>query len=69
MTLQYLWLPGRPHAEDLGLTINDKEFEEAQAQSKEASKASLKKGATNLVKLEIYDLDALAKKDDVQKKE
>jgi alanyl-tRNA synthetase len=54
-------------AEDLGLTINDKEFEEAQAQSKEASKASLKKGATNLVKLEIYNLDALAKNDDVQK--
>jgi len=54
-------------AEELGLTINDKEFEEAQAQSKEASKASLKKGATNLVKLEVHDLDALAKNDDVQK--
>jgi len=54
-------------AEELGLTINDKEFEEAQAQSKEASKASLKKGGTNLVKLEVHDLDALAKNDDVQK--
>jgi alanyl-tRNA synthetase len=54
-------------AEELGLTINDKEFEEAQAHSREASKASLKKGATNLVKLEVHDLDALAKNDDVQK--
>lgn len=54
-------------AEELGLTINDKEFEEAQAQSKEASKASSKKGATNLVKLEVHDLDTLAKNDDVQK--
>jgi alanyl-tRNA synthetase len=54
-------------AEELGLTINDKEFGDAQAQSKEASKASLKKGATNIVKLEVHDLDALAKNDDVPK--
>lgn len=54
-------------AEELGLSINDAEFEEAQAQSKEASKASLKKGATNLVKLDVHDIAALERNDQVPK--
>lgn len=43
-------------AEELGLEINDAEFNEAQAASKEASKATLKKGAGNIVKLDVHDL-------------
>ncbi|KAF8894893.1 tRNA synthetases class II (A)-domain-containing protein [Gymnopilus junonius] len=54
-------------AEELGLTINDTEFEEAQAQSKEASKASLKKASTNMVKLDVHDIAALERNDQVPK--
>lgn len=54
-------------AEELGLSINDAEFEEAQAQSKEASKASLKKGATDVVKLDVHDIAALERNDQVPK--
>ncbi|PPQ99712.1 hypothetical protein CVT24_009695 [Panaeolus cyanescens] len=54
-------------AEELRLTINNQEFEEAQAQSKEASKASLKKGGSDLVKLDVHDLAALEKNSDVPK--
>ncbi|KAJ3931584.1 MAG: tRNA synthetases class II (A)-domain-containing protein [Lentinula lateritia] len=43
-------------AEELGLEINEAEFNEAQAASKEASKATLKKGAGNIVKLDVHDL-------------
>ncbi|KAF9481569.1 hypothetical protein BDN70DRAFT_876232 [Pholiota conissans] len=54
-------------AEELGLTINDEEFEAAQAHSKEASKSSLKKGAANLVKLDVHDIASLEKNPDVPK--
>lgn len=48
-------------AEELGLTINDAQFEAAQAHSKEASKGAAKKGTEALVKLEVHDLAALEK--------
>lgn len=48
-------------AEELGLGVNDLEFEEAQAASKEASKATKKKGNTDLVKLDVHDLAILEK--------
>lgn len=54
-------------AEELGLTVNDKEFEEAQAASKEASKASLKKGSSAGVKLDVHDIATLEKNDAVPK--
>lgn len=53
-------------ADELGLTVDEKEFEEAQAQSKEASKA-LKKGAKDVVKLDVHDIAALEKNPDVPK--
>ncbi|KAH9972402.1 tRNA synthetases class II (A)-domain-containing protein [Lactifluus volemus] len=46
-------------AEELGLGVNHKEFEEAQAASREASKASLKVGAKDVVKLDVHDIAAL----------
>jgi alanyl-tRNA synthetase len=46
-------------AGELGLGVNKKEFEEAQAASKEASKASLKIGAKDVVKLDVHDIAAL----------
>ena len=46
-------------AEELGLGVNNKEFEEAQAASREASKASLKVGAKDIVKLDVHDIAAL----------
>lgn len=54
-------------AEELGLTINDEEFEAAQAHSKEASKSDVKKGGANVVKLDVHDLAALEKDADVPK--
>jgi alanyl-tRNA synthetase len=54
-------------AEELGLSINDKEFEEAQAWSKEASKASQKKGGAEVVKLDVHDIAALEKDESVPK--
>lgn len=54
-------------AEELGLSINDKEFEEAQSWSKEASKASLKKGETTVIKLDVHDIAALEKDGTVPK--
>jgi alanyl-tRNA synthetase len=46
-------------AEELGLGINDAEFDAAQAWSKEASKASLKRDTTDTVKLDVHDIAAL----------
>lgn len=46
-------------AEELGLGVNDQEFEEAQALSKEASKATKKKEVTDIVKLDVHDLATL----------
>ena len=54
-------------AEELGLTVNEEEFIEAQAQSKEASKASLKKGTKDVVRLDVHDIAALEKNADVPK--
>lgn len=54
-------------AEELGLEINDTEFDEAQAASKEASKATLKKGTGDLVKLDVHDIATLEKDDSVPK--
>ncbi|KAF9076559.1 tRNA synthetases class II (A)-domain-containing protein [Rhodocollybia butyracea] len=54
-------------AEELELEINDTEFDEAQAASKEASKATLKKGGGDLVKLDVHDIAALEKNDSVPK--
>ncbi|KAF8161022.1 tRNA synthetases class II (A)-domain-containing protein [Crassisporium funariophilum] len=46
-------------AEELGLSVNEEEFELAQAQSKEASKATNKTKATEVVKLDVHDIAAL----------
>ncbi|KAJ7901677.1 tRNA synthetases class II (A)-domain-containing protein [Mycena olivaceomarginata] len=54
-------------AEELGLGINDSEFEAAQAWSKEASKASLKRGTTDTVKLDVHDIASLEKNASVPK--
>ncbi|KAJ2922012.1 hypothetical protein H1R20_g15075, partial [Candolleomyces eurysporus] len=54
-------------AEELGLGINDAEFEEAQQQSKEASKGNTKKDTAEIVKLDVHDLAALEKNDSVPK--
>ncbi|KAJ7497173.1 tRNA synthetases class II (A)-domain-containing protein [Mycena latifolia] len=54
-------------AEELGLGINDAEFDAAQAWSKEASKASLKRDTTDMVKLDVHDIAALEKNSNVPK--
>lgn len=54
-------------AEELGLGINEKEFEDAQAWSKEASKATQNKDAATVVKLDVHDIAALEKGGDVAK--
>lgn len=54
-------------AEELGLTINNDEFEKAQAQSKAASQASSKKGKKDVVKFDVHDLASLEKDPDVPK--
>lgn len=52
-------------AEELGLSVDEKGFEAAQAISKEASKASLKKGDMDIVKLDVHDIAALEQNDGV----
>ncbi|KAH9949608.1 tRNA synthetases class II (A)-domain-containing protein [Amylocystis lapponica] len=54
-------------AEELNLTINDDEFEAAQAHSKEASKASSKKAGKDAIKLDVHDIAALEKMANVPK--
>jgi alanyl-tRNA synthetase len=54
-------------AEELGLGVNNEEFEAAQAASREASKASLKVGAKDVVKLDVHDIAALEKDTSVLK--
>jgi alanyl-tRNA synthetase len=54
-------------AEELGLGVNDKEFEQAQLKSKEASKASSKKGGVAVLKLDVHDISALEKNTAVPK--
>jgi alanyl-tRNA synthetase len=54
-------------AEEQGLKINQKEFEAAQAASKEASKGLAKKSDTEIVKLDVHDIAQLEKNADVPK--
>jgi alanyl-tRNA synthetase len=53
-------------ADELGLTVDEEEFELAQAQSKEASKA-IKKTNKDTVKLDVHDIAALENNDAVPK--
>ena len=53
-------------AEERGLTIDNTEFEEARLKAREASKGE-KKAASDLVKLDVHDLDRLSKMNDVTK--
>ena len=54
-------------AEELQLDINEQEFLDAQHASKEASKATAKKGETDIVKLDVHDIATLEKNVDVPK--
>jgi alanyl-tRNA synthetase len=54
-------------AEELGLGVNNREFEEAQTASREASKASLKVGSKDVVKLDVHDIAALENNTSVPK--
>lgn len=46
-------------AQEINLGVNDVQFEEAQAQSKEASKARGKEAGKEIVKLDVHDLGVL----------
>ncbi|KIK03536.1 hypothetical protein K443DRAFT_676709 [Laccaria amethystina LaAM-08-1] len=54
-------------AEELGLGVNEQEFEEAQAWSKEASNPSSRQVGTSIVKLDVHDTAALEKDSDIPK--
>ncbi|GAK63909.1 alanyl-tRNA synthetase [Moesziomyces antarcticus] len=54
-------------AEEHGLGVNEKEFEAAQAESKELSKAGGKKSEAEAVKFDVHDLGHLEKDDSVPK--
>ncbi|KAH0552854.1 Alanine--tRNA ligase [Trichoglossum hirsutum] len=54
-------------AEERGLNIDDREFEEAQAKAKEASKGLKKSTGVDLVKLDVHDLGKLEQMSDVPK--
>ncbi|EPQ29336.1 uncharacterized protein PFL1_03091 [Pseudozyma flocculosa PF-1] len=54
-------------AEEQGLGVNTQEFEKAQAESKELSKAGGKKGEADAVKFDVHDLGHLEKDDSVPK--
>ncbi|KAG6901162.1 hypothetical protein C0995_016297 [Termitomyces sp. Mi166 len=54
-------------AEELGLEVNEQEFEDAQAASKEASKATKKVGGNDLIKLDVHDIAALEGNESVPK--
>ncbi|KAI0787758.1 tRNA synthetases class II (A)-domain-containing protein [Fomes fomentarius] len=54
-------------AEELGLSVNEAEFDAAQAASKEASKAGVKKGTGEVVALDVHDIAALEKNSAVPK--
>ncbi|KAG6332771.1 hypothetical protein ID866_6316 [Astraeus odoratus] len=54
-------------AEELGMTVNEKEFEAAQEQSKLASKGTFKKDKTEALKLDVHDLAALEKNSAIPK--
>jgi len=54
-------------ADELGFGVNDKELEEVQAWSEEASKTSPRKGNTGTVKLDVHDITMLEKNDSIMK--
>ncbi|KAN0100430.1 tRNA synthetases class II (A) domain containing protein [Tylopilus felleus] len=54
-------------AEELSLTINEKEFEAAQERSRKASKGTFKRDMADSVKLDVHDLAALEKNDAIPK--
>ncbi|KAF8530504.1 tRNA synthetases class II (A)-domain-containing protein [Hysterangium stoloniferum] len=54
-------------AQEVGLEVNEAQFEAAQAHSKEASKARGKKEGKEIVKLDVHDLAALEKDSSVPK--
>jgi len=54
-------------AEESGLTINEAEFEAAQAASKEASKVNKKNAGQEVLKLNVHDLGKLETMSDVNK--
>jgi len=54
-------------ADELGFGVNDKELEEVQAWSEEASKTSPRKGNTGTVKLDVHDITMLEKNDSIVK--
>lgn len=54
-------------AEELGLTIDQEEFDRAQKESKEASKGVGKKGEGEVVKLDVHDIAKLEANDQVPK--
>jgi alanyl-tRNA synthetase len=56
-------------AEEQGLGIDQPGFETAQAKSKEASKAGVKKSDKNAVRLDVHDIAALEKNPEVPKTE
>ena len=53
-------------ADELGLTVDEAEFEEAQAASREASRVQ-KKGGKEAVRLDVHDIAALEKNPGVPK--
>ena len=54
-------------AEELGMEVNQADFEKAQAESKEASKGVGKKGTGQTVRLDVHDIAALEANDAVPK--
>ena len=54
-------------AEELGLTVNEREFEQAQAESRTASKGGIKKDAARVLKLDVHDIATLEKNPDLPK--
>jgi alanyl-tRNA synthetase len=54
-------------AEERGLSIDAKEFEEAQAKAKEASRGLKKKSGVELLKLDVHDIGSLEKMNSVPK--
>ncbi|KIM70344.1 hypothetical protein SCLCIDRAFT_19240 [Scleroderma citrinum Foug A] len=54
-------------AEELGMTVNEKEFGAAQEQSKLASKGTFRKDKADTLKLDVHDLAALEKNSAIPK--
>lgn len=54
-------------AEEIGLSINQADFEKAQEESKEISKGAGKKADAQTTRLDVHDLGVLEKNDSVPK--